>query len=424
MSEKTLILSAAGLANFDIYAYPDNFTFITKENTYACNRVFADFISPKVMQLHRMDSTANTFTLKCDDSNKAFGMFLSLMHGGEVSISRENSRQLCEIAYELGNLDLLERIFSLDERILDPTNVVEILLEKQALGLSGDEEIQYLLKYFSSVEFLQLSELDVDTLYSILSHNDLRIKDENFLLQFVKMLIDEKGNEYKRLLECVHVEHLTPEAMRQLLDLLGSEDLGGEIWNNLKKRLLLPVSPPKNPRRYCRKTKRLVFVDNPFEGILAHLNKKAKGNAHKAHIVTLTSSSSGHGDISHLIEYGMNGDWGTKNLENSWVKVDLINRQAEFTGYSIMSVAALRNQMHLRSWVVEVSNDDDQWIPVDERVKCNDLNGKLVTKTYLFNKTQPFRYIRLRQTGMNWQSNNYLSISQIEFFGFLLGEQH
>lgn len=420
---KILSLSASGLANLDTCAYPNNFTFITKQNEYRCNRVFADFISPNVMRLHRLDSTADKYTLKFDDNDKIFGVFLGLMHGGEVDMSLYNARRFCEIAHELGNLDLLEKIFAVEDRTIDSSNVIEILREKYALGLSGEEEIEYLLKYFSSVEFLELSELDLDLLHSILSHNDLRIPDENYLFQFVKMTIQEKGNNYKRLLECIHFENLTPEAMRQALDLLESEDLSGEIWNSMKRRLLLPVTPPKNPRRYCRKTKRLVFSNEPFSGILAHLNKKAKGNAHKAHLVTLTASSIGNGDISQIIEYGWNGDWGTKNSENSWIKVDLMNRQAEFTGYSVMSVPSTRNNMHLRSWVIEVSNDDDEWVKIDEKVKCGDLNGKLLVKTYPLAKTEPYRYIRLRQTGLNWHSDNYLSISQIEFFGFLLGEQ-
>jgi hypothetical protein len=100
----------------------------------------------------------------------------------------------------------------------------------------------------------------------------------------------------------------------------------------------------------------------------------------------------------------------------------LIARKAEFTGYSIMSIPSAKGYMQPKSWVIEASNDDDGWVVLDEHVKSQDLNGKLVTKYYGFNQTEPFRYIRMRQTGQNCAGNYYLSISQLEFFGYLWDE--
>ena len=35
-------------------------------------------------------------------------------------------------------------------------------------------------------------------------------------------------------------------------------------------------------------------------------------------------------------------------------------------------------------------------------------------------KSKAFQYIRMRQTGLNWQNNNCLLISKFEFYGQLI----
>ena len=59
MSKKTFILSCEGLQNviFMNFNDEDTFHFIIGENDIEMNRFFADFISPRVSNLHQSDPT-------------------------------------------------------------------------------------------------------------------------------------------------------------------------------------------------------------------------------------------------------------------------------------------------------------------------------------------------------------------------------
>ena len=67
-----------------------------------------------------------------------------------------------------------------------------------------------------------------------------------------------------------------------------------------------------------------------------------------------------------------------------------------------------------------MSDDGSTWEAVDER-NTQDLNGKYVVKTYeCSTRSDRFvRFVRLRQTGKNSFGNDYLMLSEIEFFGNL-----
>ena len=71
------------------------------------------------------------------------------------------------------------------------------------------------------------------------------------------------------------------------------------------------------------------------------------------------------------------------------------------------------------SWVIEGSNDESSWVSLDTR-NTEDLCGDYIVKNYSCSNTSGFhRYIRIRQTGLTKAGNNYLQLSEIEFFGTL-----
>ena len=86
------------------------------------------------------------------------------------------------------------------------------------------------------------------------------------------------------------------------------------------------------------------------------------------------------------------------------------------TGYSLKSGYAY----HLLKWVIEGSNDAEDWKVLDSR-DTGDLNGKWIVKTYSCSSSgsESYRYLRLRQTGRNSEGRDCLVLSAIEFFGKL-----
>lgn len=83
------------------------------------------------------------------------------------------------------------------------------------------------------------------------------------------------------------------------------------------------------------------------------------------------------------------------------------------------------NVIRPRSWIIEVSNDNLNWITIDEQKDCQTLNGSEKIAAFNIKKqiSDKFRYIKLRQTGLNWYQGytptNNLVICSIEFYGYL-----
>ena len=92
----------------------------------------------------------------------------------------------------------------------------------------------------------------------------------------------------------------------------------------------------------------------------------------------------------------------------------------ELSGYSIQSNSNDKNGAHLKSWIIEGSNNENEWIEIDKRVNNYDLKDRY--KIHYFeikNKANPFRYIRLRMIYKDHANQYWLGMSKIEFFGSL-----
>lgn len=110
MSKKTLILSSAGLKNIIPEAtQEDEFQFIFGEKPIYTKNVFAEFISPKVSKMHKIDPTINSifFFDKYKDvyitDETISNIKLLLLNGSSIEINEEESFQLKIISILLDN---------------------------------------------------------------------------------------------------------------------------------------------------------------------------------------------------------------------------------------------------------------------------------------------------------------------------------
>ena len=116
----------------------------------------------------------------------------------------------------------------------------------------------------------------------------------------------------------------------------------------------------------------------------------------------------------------MQQNWfSTKNEPNSWICIEFKNHQIKPTSYTIRSNDWSSDNWHLRNWVVEGSNDSNEWEIIDEQKENSDLRGRNLVHTYqVHNKNDnSFKFIRIRQTGQNWYNNYYFGLNCIEFYG-------
>jgi len=104
---------------------------------------------------------------------------------------------------------------------------------------------------------------------------------------------------------------------------------------------------------------------------------------------------------------------------NQWFCVDLLHRRIQPTHYTLRHYSSWDTEA-LRSWRFEGSNDGRTWDVLRAHYNDAALNKKGATHTWAINDAnQPYRLLRIVQTGVNSNNNHYLSCSGLEVYGKL-----
>lgn len=159
------------------------------------------------------------------------------------------------------------------------------------------------------------------------------------------------------------------------------------------------------------------FRGRPFNGIFRHLSEEAKKNAHVAGIVDISASTSDHNEPYQIIDMGWDDLFFTENKPNQWIQFDFKQQSVKLDHYTIKTHKFPNNTPHLKHWVIEGSNDQEAWEEIDKRL-ISVLHGKNKFQTFpVKNSDGTYRYIRLREAGLNFKGNNVLALTNFELFG-------
>jgi hypothetical protein len=164
-------------------------------------------------------------------------------------------------------------------------------------------------------------------------------------------------------------------------------------------------------------------LNSPLTGIIAGLTSSCGGNVHERGLVSITDSS--HCSDSYIGKIAANlgnanSYFCSNNNPDQWLCYDFKNSRVSLTHYSIRTPNPAQNRHHLKSWVLEVSNDGSNWTEVDRHVDNSDLNGTSLIGTYsILGQVHESRFVRLRQIGKNHSGYDFLAVSGFELFGTL-----
>lgn len=180
------------------------------------------------------------------------------------------------------------------------------------------------------------------------------------------------------------------------------------------------------------KTKEFLYqAGTEFKGIFNYLQSLKYGNIHENGTINVTASSVNRYSISKCgPEYAvdLNSDktaYKSSNEEKSWICFDFKERKVKPFAYQILS----NNDTdfgQLRSWVIEVSNDNNSWLIIDEKYNSSILRRSRYIATFQIEESKLkdfYRFIRLRQTDISWHSGGkgyLMNIPKIEFYGKLI----
>jgi hypothetical protein len=414
-------LTTKGLTHMPPNCYENDFAFIVGELEYRCPCFLADFLSPRVARLRLNDPTIREFVIDVRDPNRDFSSLFAVLNGSPLVLKTSALDFFFAIARKLSNGELFNSLCAL--RGDCPQNIVEDL---RFLVDAGDAfDCEPLLEKCSSSFFelpeSSLRDLDVSLLVSILSHPLLRVASEDNLSQFVKNQI-EREESYSVLLEFVRFEYLSLASIHDFTTLISSSFsiLAPAIWGSLVPRLNLSVLPsPLISGRWQPPT--ILYEGRPLDGIISFLSREFGGSVHDQGVVEVLASGQHWPECGVSVVADFKSDlkgFATANSKNSWICFDFKTAFIRPTHYSIRT--RTDDDCHQpRSWVLEGSNDNKEWIILDTRQDNQELTGTGCVKTFSVENVATVRWLRIRQTGPNKNGNHYLILKSLEFFGWV-----
>ena len=402
MTQKVL-LSAAGMQNAAVKMHDNNFTFIVGDHKYYCNSFFADFISPKVAQLHISDPLADTFVIKSKDAKHEFQLVMDIMYGKKVILSQENQKYLLKISKKLGNSELYNQFETKIEdkdkpEEIDFNEIFELIRVKYKYQLDYQHEIDIIAKYFYFLDKKYFTDVPFTVMERILNSPKLVIDTEKQLFGIICELIDHSGPEYAKLLTNLVYENIEKESIVNLISKLKGTEVDGALWEAICKRLVLDVPDPHDYSRYRKTIDTLNYnKEKHFNGIFAFLTQLCKGNPAES-LVAVSALREHNSTKCDKLFSNEKVSWGLTEVTDNYLLFDFKLALVKVTGYEIRS-GTNSHWDNPQSWVIEVSNDKSAWTVIDNKVNNTEMGGNEKIHYWKIEEaTTPSRYVRWRLT--------------------------
>ena len=435
-----ILLKPSCILTVQLQNYGDDFFFIVNGEEFKTSRLIADLLSPVICNMHSTDPTINIFTIKTSQSGD-FSHILDLFNSQQNLIPESELPFINEVIEILCN-ESIEYENQNKTTMITKENVFSFIKQHEKFPLLYKNryltEIDFISSHFSELCETQegekeLKSLSIDTLMSIFSNNQLRLKTEDQLLNFLNQLC-LNDVKYSILYETVLFEHVSKETMKEFVSIFDIENMNNFIWNRLSRRLVEDISIEKKKSeendRYIKNVSLGKLFEksdqSEFNGILNYLMSQSNGQIEKE--INITSSSvlcnNDNYQPRNVVLFGdKNKYFYSENYTNSWLCFDFKEHRIIPTDYTIRSYPNGPNNNHPKNWVIECRNDDSEWEIVDEQRNCPHLNGSYLVHTFKINNQncKKFRYIRMRNIGNNWNgNNNHLRVESFEIYGKLI----
>lgn len=409
-------------------SYPADFTFTFGQNQCNMPPLAAEILSPKVASIRRGRPDVLTFPFPDGELYNLFcRLVVSFYTDTMLRVERNDLRDLLKIARVLQNDGIINFLYDLIPRNgLDPAIALSFLQEArqgQVPSARNGELVDYIASLFYKLGQETLRTIDFACADAILSSPKLRIRDEDWLYNFVDSLA-RRDIQCLRLFRHVDFQYQTPESIAKLKQWTDDEAHPG--WSEY-----VPASVLAQALKATGSAQKMldpkVAVDSfcydpakPLVGMVAIYTQKLGGNLHDKGFVKMTGSSLFNNAVAPKFVF----DLSTESLFHTargdpspWLCIEFVNRLFHLTGYTIRTRTDWATG-HPSNWVVEGSKDGASWIVLDQRVGNGDLAGQGRVHHFPVNPLpQRFKFLRLRHTGPTHGEQNFVILSALELFG-------
>ena len=311
-------------------------------------------------------------------SNHVFSSFVDACQNRPFVINYEEINSFKKLCNEWGANDIKEYVEKIVSQINESSNITNSSLYKQL-----NEKIDHL------AHIIEAQQKEIDSLKNALLENDR-----------YKSLIEKQISDLK-------IKSFSSENAFSIG--LNNSESNDEINHGLQ-----------SPTFTSNKAKTINFSGKPLKGLFFWLKQQTKERLRDSGFVNVHVSSTSRVFSTPpfaIIEQDPCCRWFSENEENQWMKIDFIDRVVEISGYTIKESVTHLCYWFLRSWKLEGSTDDINWYIIDEHRMNEALNENVPMCTWTCNMKGPFRYIRITQTGLNANGDNYFMLGAVELFG-------
>ena len=435
-----LQLKSSCILTVPLHIYDSDFSFIVNGEEFKTTKLISDILSPVICRTHSNDPTFDTFIIDTHYRGN-FSHILNLVNFNQINIPQNEVPFITEVI-EILETDSIEYSDGNPEITID--NVFTLVKFHEKFNVLYSNQLSAEIDFISSNLFelfeshaKDISDLSIDTLFSIFTSKQIKISNEDQIIQFVNELYSQ-NSMYSILYETVLFENVTTEVIEQFISIYDINDITKSTWNRLSKRLSKEIEKKKHEsdqisieNRYqapYNEDKIQIFEfseDKEFDGIINYFNKKTNGQIEKE--ITITASSVINNDryrsprVVTLFE-DQSKYFHSDEDEITWICFDFREHRVIPSDYTIRSFPYIHGSYHPKSWVIEGSNDNSSWETIDEETNCSYLNGKNLVHSFSVNqpKNIPFRFIRMRLTGPDWAGKSYFGMNSFEIYGKLL----
>lgn len=430
-------LSSKGLGQINQEFLPDNFTFLIDSDSYFCNKIQADFLSPKISNFHKVDPLLDTFKISgIEDPDGDFQDIIDFLKDGQLKIDPQKVSFYIKVFGQLGNSEIIDNILDLVNSRIEEENIQKdklietLILIDQLSTFEKNSFFDYVATQFPEIcNDIYNKKLSYQTIYSIVSNSCLKLENESQLVSFILNIVNyEKDETFLSLIEYVDFEYISINDFLSIQSILEEYQISLKIIiDKLFKKIISKTSNSANILTFEYDTNK----KNKLAGIINYLNHQSNGIASRNGTIEVTCSSvqpnyySLNHNCKNLCDYSDLTDrsmWSPDNEENSYIQFDFINSRVNITNYTLHTPSN-DTKDYPKSWIVQCSNDLNNWVTFDKQVDRAEMN--MQNSCQIFNcslkNNEFYRYIRITSQGPCWNRSGryYFDISAVEFFGFL-----
>lgn len=393
-----------------------DFTFHFGSYSISCCTEIAVFVSKKASKCLAEDSYTKMVVCQKSMNKSQFEVMRALFMGEEVEIPVSETNFWIHVAFELGIDDLLDLL--VNSSLNSGKSIILKLINKINNQLDPTEELNEVSRSFKDIPIDDFTFLNLESLFSILKNPNMPPINEEEKFDFIHQIVEKKGKEYFSLYSLVEFMKLKSLQMQKFIPQFMSVRAPLEVIQAVSQRLLQPISQPIQTQIMKKANINRVYTSgNEFNGVFKALYGLINGNPHDHGLLKITMSTYVMRPPQLLLE-PTNDDsvYSDSRFPNQWLCINMFS-QFTIRHYSIKTFHGKEKRAHMKSWVLEASDNGSDWIIIDQRKDTNDLNGTYKWAVFSASPQKSFAMYRIRLTDKNHRGDHELLLARLEFFG-------